>query len=59
VAVERFLPGDCVVAPALVAKATDNFTKAVLHWRGTPVSLLDADLLLAAVNRSLALATAI
>jgi chemotaxis-related protein WspD len=59
VAVERFLPGDCVVTPALVAKATDNFTKAVLHWRGTPVSLLDADLLLAAVNRSLALATAI
>jgi chemotaxis-related protein WspD len=58
-AVERFQPSDCVLAPALVAKAAVSFTKAVLQWRRTPVSLLDADLLLAAVNRSLALATAI
>jgi chemotaxis-related protein WspD len=57
-AVQRFQPQDCAPAPALVTKAPANFTKAVLNWRGTPVSLLDEQQLLTTVNRSLASATA-
>ena len=57
--IERFEPQHYEAVPALVAKAAASLTKALLNWRGNPVSLLDEESLLIAVNRSLALATVI
>ncbi|HEY0182568.1 MAG TPA: chemotaxis protein CheW [Rhodopila sp.] len=57
-AVERFELQDAAPAPVRVARNAASFTKAVFDWKGNLVSLLDETLLLTAVNRSLALATA-
>jgi chemotaxis-related protein WspD len=53
--VQRFPPQDLVAVP----KAAATHIKAVLTWQAKSVSLLDEELLLSTVNRSLALATAI
>ena len=57
--IERFEPQHHEAVPAIVAKTAASLTKALLNWRGNPVSLLDEQSLLIAVNRSLALATVI
>ncbi len=58
-AVERFPAHVGAPVPPMIAKAAASFTKVVLDWQKKPVSLLDENALLASVNRSLALATAI
>ena len=53
--VQRFAPQNLAAVP----KAATAHVKAVLTWQAKSVSLLDEELLLSTVNRSLALATAI
>lgn len=50
----RFRPEDAKEVPATVAKATANYTRAMLPWRGSSVGLLDDQLIFYTVNRSLA-----
>ena len=57
--IERFHADDLAPVPAMLAKSATTHIKAVLSWQGHSVSLLDQQLLLATVSRSLTLATAI
>ena len=50
----RYHPRDLAPVPATLAKATATCTQAVLTWQDKPVGLLDDQLLLHMVNRSLA-----
>jgi chemotaxis-related protein WspD len=53
--VQRFPPE----APVTVSTAATAYIKAVVSWHGKSVGLLDPDLVLSTINRSLASATAI
>jgi chemotaxis-related protein WspD len=49
-----FHSGELRAVPATVAKATTNYTKAILLWKEKTVGLLDDQLLFYTLNRSLA-----
>jgi chemotaxis-related protein WspD len=52
--VQRFFPRDLSPVPATVARATATYTKCVLSWQEKTIGLLDDQLLLHVVNRSVA-----
>jgi chemotaxis-related protein WspD len=53
----RFNPDDLRQAPATVAGAAATYIKALLPWQEQTIGMLDEPLLIAALNRSLPLAT--
>jgi chemotaxis-related protein WspD len=52
--VQRFDPRELQALPATVTKAAARYTQAVLPWRQRSIGLLDAQLLLYTLGRSLA-----
>lgn len=50
----RFHPRDQAPVPATIAKAAATYTRSILSWQKKSVGLLDQQLLLHTVNRSLA-----
>lgn len=50
---QRFNLQDLVPVPATVAKSNASYSKGLLYWKERPVGYLDAQLLFAALNRSL------
>lgn len=50
----RFRPRDLAPVPATIAKAAATYTRSMLSWQQRSVGLLDEQLLLHTVNRSLA-----
>jgi chemotaxis-related protein WspD len=55
--VRRFRPSELGPVPTTLARTANVYIKAVLSWQGQSVGLLDEQLLLFTVNRSLTLAT--
>ena len=53
----RFHPDELHEAPSTVAKAAATYIKAILPWQDQTIGMLDEHLLIAALNRSLPLAT--
>ena len=51
--IHRFQAPELTEPPATLAKSRLAYTKAILHWQGRTVGLLDADLLFSSLNRSL------
>ncbi|MEB3180172.1 MAG: chemotaxis protein CheW [Nostocaceae cyanobacterium] len=49
--VHRFPMGELQSTPVVIAKASETYTKGVIHWQGHQVSYLDADLLFYTLNR--------
>lgn len=52
--IERYHPGDVRPVPATLDKAFMTYTKAVIAWRDHSVGLVDDELLLQTLDRSLA-----
>lgn len=50
----RFRPGELAPVPATIARSTATYTRSILHWQERAVGVLDEQLLLHTVNRSLA-----
>ncbi len=50
----RFRPDELAPVPATIARSTATYTRSILHWQQRSVGLLDEQLLLHTVNRSLA-----
>jgi len=51
--IHRFQMSDLTEPPATLAKSRLSYTQGILRWQGRAVGLLEADLLLSALNRSL------
>jgi chemotaxis-related protein WspD len=51
--IHRFQTPELTEPPATLAKSKLSFTQGILHWQGRAVGLLNADLLLSSLNRSL------
>ncbi len=52
--IERYHPGDVRPVPATLEKAVVTYTKAAIAWRGHTVGLIDDELMLRTLERSLA-----
>ncbi|GLQ91076.1 chew domain protein [Dyella acidisoli] len=53
----RFHPDDLREVPSTLARATATYIKAMLPWQDQTIGILDEQLLIATLNRSLSLAT--
>jgi chemotaxis-related protein WspD len=51
--IHRFQAPELMEPPATLAKSKLSYTRGILQWQGQAVGLLDADLLISALNRSL------
>jgi len=51
--IHRFQPAELIEPPATLAKSKRSYTQGIIYWQEQPVGLLEADLLFAALNRSL------
>jgi len=51
--IHRFQPAELIEPPATLAKSRRSYTQGIIHWQERAVGMLDADLLFAALNRSL------
>ena len=49
--VHRFQPHELQATPVVISKATEAYTKGVIHWQDQKVNYLDSELLFYTLNR--------